>query len=65
MLCGTRSSGRCEQGVYPKKLAGGHTIVGCDVASCALVAGFLEEFFHEDHGYNIMHLVNKDFDSLG
>eukprot|EP00752_Nemacystus_decipiens_P006321 g5698.t1 len=44
-------------GVYPKKLAGGHTIVGCDVASCALVASFLEEFFHEDHGYNIMHLV--------
>eukprot|EP00903_Cladosiphon_okamuranus_P017959 g16523.t1 len=44
-------------GVYPKKLAGGHTIVGCDVASCALVTGFLEEFFHEDHGYNIMHLV--------
>lgn len=45
------------QGVFPKKLAGGHTIVGCDVASCALVADFLEEFFHEDHGYNISHLV--------
>ncbi|CAM9505092.1 unnamed protein product, partial [Ectocarpus fasciculatus] len=44
-------------GSYPKKLAGGHTIVGCDVASCGLVGGFLEEFFHEDHGYNIMHLV--------
>ncbi|CAM9455333.1 unnamed protein product [Ectocarpus sp. 12 AP-2014] len=44
-------------GSYPKKLAGGHTIVGCDIASCGLTSGFLEEFFHEDHGYNIMHLV--------
>ncbi|CBN74862.1 cation chanel protein, possibly calcium-activated BK potassium channel, alpha subunit [Ectocarpus siliculosus] len=44
-------------GSYPKKLAGGHTIVGCDIASCGLAGGFLEEFFHEDHGYNIMHLV--------
>ncbi|CAM9647012.1 unnamed protein product [Ectocarpus sp. 4 AP-2014] len=44
-------------GSYPKKLAGGHTIVGCDIASWGLAGGFLEEFFHEDHGYNIMHLV--------
>lgn len=47
-----------RQGNYPKKLTGGHTIVGCDVATCGLVAAFLEEFFHEDHGYNVMHLVS-------
>lgn len=48
---------RVPQGHYPKKLCGGHIIVGCDVASCGLVAAFLEEFFHEDHGYNATHAV--------
>lgn len=47
------------QGFYPKKLTGGHIIVGCDVATCGLVAAFLEEFFHEDHGYNGMHMVRS------
>ena len=51
------------QGHYPKKLTGGHAIVGCDVATCGLVAAFLEEFFHEDHGYNIMHLVSWALDT--
>lgn len=46
------------QGHYPKKLSGGHIIVGCDVSSYGLVAAFLEEFFHEDHGYNAMHVVS-------
>lgn len=32
--------------------------MGCDVSSCSLVAAFLEEFFHEDHGYNAMHVVS-------
>lgn len=45
------------QGPYPKNLAHGHTIVGCDISACGLVAAFLEEFFHEDHGYNITHMV--------
>eukprot|EP00904_Undaria_pinnatifida_P008766 jgi/Undpi1/5019/HiC_scaffold_19.g08371.m1 len=44
-------------GHYPKNLAKGHTIVGCDVTTCGLVAAFLEEFFHGDHGYNITHMV--------
>lgn len=34
--------------------------MGCDVSSCGLVAAFLEEFFHEDHGYNAMHVVSAD-----
>ncbi|CAM9360166.1 unnamed protein product, partial [Choristocarpus tenellus] len=44
-------------GSLPKHLVGDHVIVGCDSSSCNLVAAFLEEFFHEDHGYNSKHLV--------